>query len=99
MNSVQKRLSIVALTVLLILFASVSLYGQLPAGERFVVYLSSDGHLHTLFAPSGSGWTSTLKIRSFLSLRPVPHSRALSTTTTMFTSFILRTPVKFVSSS
>jgi hypothetical protein len=81
MNAVQKLLSIVAFTVLLILFASVSLYGQLPAGERFVVYLSSDAHIHTLFAPSGSGWTDVdLNIKDpFI---PLP------TFGTAFTSFV-----------
>jgi hypothetical protein len=57
MKAVRNRLSVIGLTVLLILFASVSLYGQPPAGERLVFYLASNSHLHALFAPSGSGWT------------------------------------------
>jgi len=56
-NAIQKRLSIVGFTVLSILLASVSLYGQPPAGERLVFYLDSNSHLHALFAPNGSGWT------------------------------------------
>lgn len=57
MKDVRKRFSVVGLTVALILFASVSLYSQPPAGERLVFYLASNSHLHALFAPSGSGWT------------------------------------------
>jgi hypothetical protein len=81
MLAFQKRLSVVALTVLLILFARVSLYGQIPAGERLVFYLSSDGHLHTLFAPSGRGWTDVdLNIKN--SVIPLP------TFGTQLTSFL-----------
>ena len=58
MNTVQKRLSVVGITVLLISFASVPMYSQtLSAGERLVFYLDSNSHVHALFAPSGSGWT------------------------------------------
>jgi hypothetical protein len=81
MNSTRKRLSIIAFTVLLILFTSVSLYSQIPAGERLVFYLSSDGHVHTLFAPSGSGWTDVdLNIKD--SFIPLP------TAGTELTSFL-----------
>ena len=58
MNAVEKRLSVVGITVALILFWCASLSGQtLSFGERFVSYLDSNSHLHVLFAPNGGSWT------------------------------------------
>jgi hypothetical protein len=57
MDRTQKRFSILAFMVLLVLSASLPLYGQPPAGERFVFYLDSNHHVHALFAPNGGSWT------------------------------------------
>jgi hypothetical protein len=54
MNAAHKRFPIVALTVQLILFASVSLYGA--TGTRHVFYLDSSGHVHQFYS-TASGWS------------------------------------------
>jgi len=58
MNRIQRRLSILGFGFLLILFASVSLYGQ---EYRYVFYLDSTPNLHTMYAlsacDSDCGWT------------------------------------------
>jgi len=56
MNAVQKRLSVLALTVLLILFACVSLCSAVSSGTRHVFYEDSSGHVHQLYS-TPSGWS------------------------------------------
>lgn len=55
MNAAQKRLSVVSLVVLLILFSCVVLYGS--TGTRHVFYLDSGGHVHHLYS-TASGWSN-----------------------------------------
>jgi hypothetical protein len=60
MNAVQKRLSVVGLTVVLILLASVSLYGQVAPGQRYVFYVDPSSDVHELSATaSGSAWSDS----------------------------------------
>src|ERR1022692_5166627 len=54
MNAVQKRLSVVGLTVVLIFLVCVPLYGS--TGTRHVFYLDSGGHVHQLYS-TASGWS------------------------------------------
>jgi hypothetical protein len=53
MNVVQKRLSILGLTVLLVFLVCVPLYGA--TGTRHVFYLDSGGHVHQFYS-TASGW-------------------------------------------
>ncbi len=53
-----KKWLISCVTSVLLLFTCQSLYASAPpAGERFVFYLASNGHLHVLWAPNGGSWT------------------------------------------
>jgi hypothetical protein len=54
MNVVQKRLSVLGLTVALTFLVSVPLYGS--AGTRHIFYLDSGGHVHQLYS-TASGWS------------------------------------------
>lgn len=54
MNAVWKRLSVVGISAVLILFACVPLYGA--PGTRHVFYLNSGGHVHQLYS-TASGWS------------------------------------------
>lgn len=56
MSTVQKQLSVVWLTALLVFFAGTSLYGAESAGTRNVSYLDSSDHVHLLSSTS-TGWT------------------------------------------
>lgn len=60
MKIAEKRVSFAGFTVLLILLASVSLYGQEPPGdfdERYVFYADSTGDLDSLYAlDDGNKW-------------------------------------------
>jgi hypothetical protein len=68
MNRTQKQMVHCGLTVLLMLWASVSLYGQ--SYYRYVYYVNSAGELHLLLAPSGSGWTDSREVEI-----PAPGSK------------------------
>lgn len=86
MNAPRNRLSVVGLTVLFMLLARLSLYGQvtLSAGERLNFYLDSNSHLHALFAPNGGGWTDVdLKVTDSF----IPAAAAGSALTSLVDNF------------
>jgi hypothetical protein len=76
MSAVQKRLSIVGITVALILLASVSLYGQdSPYADRFVFSVSSEGYLNLFTAAESASWT----VSTFLG-QQIPTSSPMAAT-------------------
>jgi len=84
MNTVQRRLSILALTVLLMLFACASLYGA--TGTRHVVYIDSSGHVHQLYS-TATGW-SDLDLTTLTGAPPAKSGSGLTSVLDSATNYV-----------